>query len=298
LSVVHQHSSYRLAEELPNALPERTTEMNRKKLPVLHVLIVCYALSSTAQEEPKPAADDAAAIAKKLANPIGALISVPFQNNTDVGIGDHNGSRNTLNCQPIVPFSLSAEFSLITRYIVPVIAQYDITGEGTQEIGLSDALVSGWISNAVVENGFVWGVGAAFLFPTATNDVLGSKKFGVGPTVIVLQQKNGWTYGVLMNQVWSVAGNADRADVNQMYLQPFLTYNWKSGTGLTLNSEWTQNWEAGTTNAFINIMAGGLVKFGDQLVQLQIGPRIHVAAPEGSKSDFGVRAAVIFVFPK
>ena len=262
------------------------------------LISILFTLCALAQDEPKPAADDAAAIAKKLANPIGALISVPFQNNTDIGIGDYNGSRNTLNFQPIIPFSLSAKYSLITRYIVPVIAQYDITGEGTQEVGLSDALVSGWISNAVVKNGFVWGVGAAFLIPTATDDYLGTKKLGVGPTIIVLQQKSGWTYGILMNQIWSVAGDADRAGVNQMYLQPFLTHNWKSGAGLTVNSETTLNWEAGTTNAFINIMAGGLTKFGNQLVQLQVGPRIHVVAPEGGMSAFGVRAAVIFVFPK
>ena len=274
--------------------------MNNSKIVHLFFLIffVCSALNLMAQDETKPTTDDAESIAKKLANPIGALISVPFQNNTDVGIGDLNGSRNTLNFQPIVPFSLSAKYSLITRYIVPVIAQYDITGEGTQEIGLSDALVSGWLSNAVVENGIVWGVGGAFLIPTATNDFLGTKKFGVGPTVIALQQKNGWTYGALMNQIWSVAGDEERADVNQMYLQPFITYNWKGGAGLTVNSETTLNWEANTTNAFINIMAGGLIKFGNQLVQLQVGPRIHVAAPEGSKSKFGVRAAVIFVFPK
>jgi len=265
---------------------------------VFFLIFLSCSFNLMAQDEQKPAADDAAAIAKKLANPIGALISVPFQNNTDIGIGDYNGSRNTLNFQPIVPFSLSAKYSLITRYIVPVIAQYDITGEGTQEAGLSDALVSGWISNAVVKNGFVWGVGAAFLIPTATDDYLGTKKIGVGPTVIVLQQKNGWTYGALINQIWSVAGDEERADVNQMYLQPFLTYNWKSAAGLTVNAELTQNWEAGTTNAFINIMAGGLTKFGNQLVQLQAGPRIHVAAPEGGKSAFGVRAAAIFVFPK
>jgi hypothetical protein len=262
------------------------------------ILFTCFSLKLLAQDAPKPAADDAAAIAKKLANPIGALVSVPFQNNTDIGIGEYNGSRNTLNFQPIVPFSLGAKYSLITRYIIPVIAQYDITGEATQEVGLSDALVSGWLSNAVVRNGFVWGVGTAFLIPTATDEFLGTQKMGVGPTVIVLQQKNGWTYGALMNQIWSVAGDADRADVNQMYLQPFLTKNWKSGAGLTVNSETTLNWEANTTNAYINIMAGGLTKFGNQLVQLQVGPRIQVAAPEGSKSPFGVRAAVIFVFPK
>jgi hypothetical protein len=271
-----------------------------KKKSFACVLLISFLCAGNlfAQEEQKPAADDAAAIAKKLANPIGALISVPFQNNTDVGIGEYNGSKNTLNFQPIVPFSLNAKYSLITRYIIPIIAQHDITGEGTQQTGLSDALVSGWLSNAVVKNGFVWGVGAAFLIPTATDDYLGTKKIGVGPTVIVLQQKNGWTYGALMNQIWSVAGDEDRADVNQMYLQPFLTYNWKTGAGLTVNSETTLNWEANTTSSFINIMAGGLIKFGKQLVQLQLGPRLQVAAPEGGKSDFGVRAAAIFVFPK
>jgi hypothetical protein len=251
-----------------------------------------------AQDTVKPATDDAAAIAKKLANPIGALISVPFQNNMDVGIGDHNGSRNTLNIQPIVPFGLTKKFSLITRYILPVISQHDITGEGTQQSGLSDALVSGWISNKVVKNGFVWGLGGAFLVPTATDELLGTKKWGVGPTVIALKQAKGWTVGILANQVWSVAGNENTADVNQMYLQPFITHNWKSGSGLTLNSELTQNWEAGTTNAYINIMAGALTKFGKQMVQFQVGQRIQVAAPEGSKSAFGVRTAAIFVFPK
>jgi hypothetical protein len=271
-----------------------------KKKSIVSILLLSFLCVSNllAQDAPKPAADDAAAIAKKLANPIGALISVPFQNNLDIGIGDYNGSRNTLNIQPIVPFSLNAKYSLITRYIVPLIAQYDITGENTQQVGLSDALVSGWISNAVVKNGFVWGVGAAFLVPTATNDILGTKKFGVGPTVILLRQANGWTTGILANQIWSVAGDDTRADVNQMYLQPFITYNWKSGSGLTVNSEITQNWEGKTTNAYINIMAGALTKFGKQLVQFQVGPRIQVAAPEGSKSPFGVRTAAIFVFPK
>lgn len=279
-------------------MTEKLKKMKMKVIAAIALIYISFNVCAFAQENQKAEANDAAAIAKKLANPIGALISLPFQNNMDLAIGDYNGSRNTLNIQPIVPFSLNAKYSLITRYIVPVIAQYDITGEDTRQSGLADALVSGWISNAVVKNGFVWGVGAAFLIPTATDDYLGTKKIGVGPTIIVLQQKNGWTYGALANQIWSVAGDADRSDVNQMYLQPFLTYNWKSGSGLTVNSETTLNWEANTTTSYINIMAGGLTKFGNQLVQLQVGPRIQVAAPEGAKSPFGVRTAMIFVFPK
>jgi len=161
--------------------------MKIERFVILFLIFVLSAVSAFAQDEQKPAANDAAEIAKKLENPIGALISVPFQNNMDVGIGDFNGSRNTMNFQPIVPFSLNAKYSLITRYILPVIAQHDITGEGTQQSGLADALVSGWISNAVVKNGFVWGLGAAFLVPTATDDLLGTKKFSIGPTAIALK---------------------------------------------------------------------------------------------------------------
>ena len=187
------------------------------------------ALSAAAQEPPKPAADNAE-LAKKLANPIGALISVPFQNNMDVGIGEANGSRNTMNFQPIVPFRLSESYSLITRYIVPLMIQHDIPGPGTQNSGLGDTLVSGWISNAKVKNGVVWGLGGAFLVPTATDDALGRKKFAAGPTAILLRQANGWTYGALINQIWSGGDAQDTKVVNQAYAQPFVTYNWKSST--------------------------------------------------------------------
>jgi hypothetical protein len=110
--------------------------MNLKNIVSLFLISSLYAFSVFAKEGQKPEANDAAEIAKKLANPIGALISLPFQNNMDIGIGDYNGSRNTLNIQPILPFSLTLRLSLISRYILPVIAQHDIIGEGTQQSGL------------------------------------------------------------------------------------------------------------------------------------------------------------------
>jgi hypothetical protein len=247
-----------------------------------------------AKEEPSSAAE----LAKKLSNPVASLISAPFQNNTDVGIGDHNGSRNTLNIQPVIPIKLSSKLNLITRVVLPIISQHDITGEGTQQSGLSDAIASAFFSPAEAKNGMVWGVGPALLVPTATNKFLGTKQFGVGPTALILKQAHGWTIGALINQIWSVAGDEDRADVNQMFLQPFLNYNWKSGAGLGINSEITQNWEGNTTTAFLNPTISGITKLGTQIVSLIVGPRIQVAAPDGSKSAFGVRAAVIFVFPK
>jgi hypothetical protein len=252
----------------------------------------------TAQDKPAPATSDAAELAKKLSNPVASLISVPFQNNTDVGIGDYNGSKNTLNFQPVIPIKLNKSVNLITRVVLPIVSQHAITGESDYQSGLSDAVVSGFISPAEAKNGVVWGAGPAFLVPTATNDLLGTKKFGVGPTALVLKQAHGWTYGALVNQLWSIAGDDQRANVSQMFLQPFLVHNWKSGAGVGLNAEITQSWVAKTTAAFINPTVTGVTKLGTQIVSLGVGPRIQVAAPNGQKADFGVRAQFILVFPK
>jgi len=259
-------------------------------------LLVLISSSMYAQEESKPAATDAAEVAKKLANPVASMISAPLQNNMDVGIGAYNGSRNTLNIQPVIPIALSPNLNMIARVILPVISQHDIVAEGSQQTGLSDAVVSAFF--APQTKGFIWAVGPVFLVPTATNDLLASKKFGVGPTALLLKQTNGWTVGALVNQIWSVAGDETRADVNQMFLQPFLNYNWKSGAGAGVNAEWTQNWEGSTTSVFINPTVSGVTHLGTQIVSLAVGPRLHVAAPDGTKADFGIRSVLTFVFPK
>lgn len=269
----------------------------KTKFPFL--LVFSFFLSSIAMvaQETKPV-ETAEDLAKKLSNPIASLISVPFQNNLDVGIGQFKGTRNTLNFQPVIPIRLSPKLNLITRVVLPFITQYNITKEGSYQSGLSDAVASAFFSPAVTKHGITWGVGPVFLLPVATDSLLASKKFGVGPTGVILGQIKGWTIGALVNQIWSVAGNKDRPDVNQMFVQPFVSYNWKSGAGIGINAEMTQNWRTNTTSIFINPVISGVTKLGKQTIQLVIGPRIQVAAPSGSKADFGVRAALIFVFPK
>ncbi len=154
-----------------------------KNTGVILLLLVCSAKLY--------AQDDAAELAKKLANPVGNLISVPFQENIDYGIGALNGMRNTLNFQPVVPISLSKNLNLITRMVLPIVTQYNITGVGEKQNGLGDALVSAFFSPTNTPNGLTWGAGPAFLVPTATNTFFSSKKLGIGPTAVVLQQSHG-----------------------------------------------------------------------------------------------------------
>lgn len=261
-------------------------------------LLLLAALPVSAQEAPTPsapAAGNPAELAKRLANPIANLISVPFQSNWDMGIGANNGSRMVLNIQPVVPFRLSDDWNLITRYIVPVASQFDLTGASTSESGLGDSVVTAFLSPS--KGAITWGVGPAFLIPTATEDALGSGKFGIGPSVVALRQSGGWTVGGLANHLLSVAGSEDRGKVNATFLNPFIVYNWKSGAGVTLNVEYTRDWENDVDVLVVNFPTlTGVTRFGSQIVSFAVSPRFHFA-PE-TRPDYGLRAAVILVFPK
>jgi hypothetical protein len=143
-------------------------------------------------------ADDSrsAELAKELQNPVANLISVPIQNN---GIGRTGAMRYAANVQPVIPFSLGADWNPITRTIVPIIhAESPVLG-GDDAAGLGDILQSFFLSPAAPVGGWILGAGPVLLDPTATEESLGAEKFALGPTVVVLQQKNGWTYGALAN---------------------------------------------------------------------------------------------------
>src|SRR5262245_31885382 len=60
-------------------------------------------------------------LAKLAQNPVGNLISLPFQNNTNLNFGPEKGTQNILNIQPVVPIGLSKDWNIVTRTIVPVI---------------------------------------------------------------------------------------------------------------------------------------------------------------------------------
>mgnify|MGYP001812248515 CR=1 FL=1 len=238
-------------------------------------------------------------LAKQAQNPIANLISLPLQNNTNLGVGPDDETQNILNVQPVWPITLNENWNLITRTILPLVSQPDILTSGNGRInGLGDITFTGFFSP--VDSGkLTWGVGPVLLFPTATNDALGSDKWGTGPSVVLLAMPGKWVVGSLFSNVWSFAGSGDN-DINLFTWQYFVNYNLPNKWYLTSAPIITANWEADSDNTWTVPFGGGIGKIfniGKQPVNGQVSAYYNVETPDFG-ADWQLRVQLQFLFPK
>jgi hypothetical protein len=278
--------------------PLNSPDTSKKRIRFALGVIVSLLSTASAQEKADNG-DDTAELAKKLSNPIASLISLPLQYNFDhnMGPGD-KGSKSLLNIQPVIPISLNQDWNVISRTIVPLVDMQDMAyGDKS---GMGDVLQSLFFSpKAPTANGVIWGVGPALLFPTASDDVLGGKQWGAGPTAVALKQTGPWTFGVLVNHIWSYAGENDREDVNATFVQPFVSHLFKKTyTTIGLNTETSCDWDGGTWTVPVNLTVSQMLKIAGRPFQLVVGPRYWLESPEGGPEGVGLRAGVTLLFPK
>jgi hypothetical protein len=240
-------------------------------------------------------AQSADELAKQTQNPVASLISVPFQANWDVGIGDREAVGTTLNIQPVAPFPLTKSWNAILRVIMPVVSQP--ADDGLRINGMSDTVATVFLSPARPPK-VTWGAGPVLLLPTATNNGLGSEQVAFGPSIVVLVQPGQWTTGILWNQIWSVDGAVDRPDVNRGFFQPFANYNLGDGLAIGASMEATANWDDDEVwSSSLVLTLSKVTVLGKRPVNFVVGAGPMVASPEGG-ADWRLRVQANFLFPR
>jgi hypothetical protein len=261
------------------------------------VSMLCHGVVPACAQE--SSAQGTSEIAKQAQNPIASVISVPLENDFNPQTGINKEDSYVLQFKPVVPFKLSNDWNLITRTIIPVIQVPDLSPTIHGRSGLGDVQTSLFFSPAKVGK-VIWGAGPVISLPTATEDILGTKKVSIGPTAVALSIQGHWLFGALVQNLFSVAGPSERRDVNQMLMQPFLNYNMRHGWYLTSSPIITSNWEANSNNRWTVPVGGGvgkIVHFGKLPVNSYIQFFRNVERPDGTTS-WSARFQMQFLFPK
>ncbi len=240
-------------------------------------------------------------LTKAAQNPLANLISFPIQNNTNFNYGPLEETQNITNIQPVIPFQLNERWLMISRTIAPLIYQPEFFDGQGSEYGLGD-ITQSFLFAPQSDSSFLYGAGPVFLLPTATDERLGTDKWGAGPALLGIYMKGPWVAGALVQNIWSFAGDSSRADVNSFLLQYFVNYNFQNGVYLTTSPIITANWEADSDNRWtvpFGLGIGKLFMIGGKLpMNAQIHGYYNVEKPEVLGPDWTLRLQVQFLFPK
>jgi len=264
---------------------------------VAALLLMPFVAGASAQDSKEEAAPDAANLAQQIQNPLASLVSLPLQFNFNEGVGPYDRRMFNLNVQPVIPFP-GESWNIITRTIMPVNSVP--VGATDSVFGIGDTTLSIFMSPAG-SGSVTWGVGPIFSVPTASNpEVLGSDKLSIGPTGVLFASVGKWTMGAVASNVWSVAGNSDRDDVNFGLVQWFLNYNIGNGWALGTAPIITVNWKAESGNQWTipwGVQVSKVTHFGSRPVNLLLGYYKNTTHPEGG-ADSQVRFQLNLLFPQ
>jgi len=258
--------------------------------------------TQVATQDTPAAAANSDALRKAAQNPVASLISVPIQENFNTGIEPGYRTQSVLNIQPVIPLKASENWNLIIRWITPIIYQPLPAAPGAPEGGISGLgdMQPTFLLSPSKPHKVIWGAGPIFQIPTATSQYTGQGKLAVGPNVVALGMPGNFVLGVLVNNIWSIAGSGSRTDVNQMLLQYFINYNMKKGWYLTTQPIVTANWNAASGSVWTAPFGGGvgrIMKLGFQPVNVSVQAYGNAAYPSQG-STWGVRASFALLFPK
>ncbi len=238
-------------------------------------------------------------LAKQLQNPVGDLISFPIQDNVNFGYGPHNGAQNVLQMQPVVPFHIADDWNIITRTILPVVWNPDLSPIPSAPVGTGPTSFTAFLAPARDNHGFLWGAGPVIQLPTISSTTLGSSVWGAGPSAVVVYSAGPWVAGALFNDVFSLGGTRGLSgnSYNTFLANPFVAYNFDEGWYVNTGPNITANWQLPGPKWTVPIGGGGgrVFKIGALPVDLSIGAYYNVVKP-GVAGRWQLNTSLTLVF--
>ena len=258
------------------------------------LLMGLFPVLSFAQEEGDPA--------KAAQNPLANVYSLPLQDNMDFGIGDYSKTSNVLNIQPVIPVTLSKSgWLLINRAIIPFPQTTpDIfTENGESTTGLGDINYTAWFAPPT-KSKLTWGFGLVSIWPTASNSALGSGKYSIGPSGVLVYSFPKLMAAAIISNWKSIGGDETRADVHTFFFQYVLTYFLQNKWYLSSAPLNLANWEAEKDQRWTIPLGGGFGKMfsvGKLPLDFQTQAFYNVVRPDLAPV-WQWRVQLKFIFPK
>lgn len=239
-------------------------------------------------------------LAKLAQNPVANLVSIPIQNDFNYNVGPHNGNQYVGNFQPVIPFSPTESWNVITRTIVPVIHQPWLGPDFGDTWGMGDIQFTAFLSPDKPTHGIIWGVGPIVQMPSGTDNSTTAGKWAAGPSAVVVRMDGHWVYGALVNYLSSFAGQEDRGAVSQWTIQPFVNYNLPDGWYLSTSPIMTADMMTEASQRWTVPVGGGagkIVHLGKVPLNLQLQGFYNVAHPDAGP-EWSVRFQLQILLPK
>jgi hypothetical protein len=254
-------------------------------------------IRSTEDEEKQPSLSE---VNRQLTNPISSIWSLTFQFNNF--ILENGRWVNNMLFQPVLPISLSKDWNLINRPVIPV---YNSVPRPTSSGGLRQTTSFGDIADVELlspanSGNWLLALGPTFIFPSAGSRFTGQGKYQTGPAGVLGYLTKEYIVGVFPQQWWSVSGGSTPA-VSQLNLQPFfslfLSHGWSVGYSGNILADWHassgQQWTVP-----IGLQVAKVVKFGRLPVRLALAGQYMPVRPSDFGQEWNIQFVIAPVIPK
>lgn len=265
-----------------------------RQLTSILCILLAFAAHLAGQAEPEHNATD---LAKTTQNPVGDIVSLPFQFNFSTGDTLKDQTYLNVNFQPVIPIHISKSVTFISRTIIPM---NSYPGEnGTRYSGVGDIQQQTFFTPAKAGK-VIWGIGPAFSLPVATALPFQTGTWAAGGSAVLLAMPGPWVIGSLFSQLSPLSDSNGKPRTNAFLWQYFINYNFGKGWAIATAPSMTANWDAARDQRWtipVGIGISRTLVFNKQPMTLGFQYYNNVKRPDGTPSTM-VRFVVAFIFPQ